>query len=239
MLLPKVTIVIPFYNCAYVDQAIVSALMQTYPNVEVIVIDDGSTRYANLIGPFTDQLYYIGKANGGTASALNYGFQLASGEYVAWLSSDDKFYPHKIERQVQFMKDHASLISFSAYDEINKYNQLTKLNMETLFNSQQDLYTMLAKGDPINGCTVMIHKNLFNRIGWFNETLRYTHDYEMWVRVLLQGVRIDYIPEPLIQYRRHDKMGTVKHLPEIKNEVKFIQNRYSNLLIEMARSMPG
>ncbi|MGO4274414.1 glycosyltransferase family 2 protein, partial [Paenibacillus sp. TAF58] len=78
---PKVSIIIPFYNCPYIDQAIASAIGQTYANVEIIVVDDGSTIHADKIGPFKDRVYYLGKANGGTASALNHGIRYASGEY--------------------------------------------------------------------------------------------------------------------------------------------------------------
>src|SRR5689334_17046366 len=101
--LPLVTIVIPFYNCAYIDQAVQSALNQTYKPLEIIVVDDGSTRHADRLTPYLPYISYMGKANGGTATALNHGIRNASGEYIAWLSSDDLFYPDKIAHQVAFM----------------------------------------------------------------------------------------------------------------------------------------
>ena len=68
---PTVSIVIPFYNCSYVDQAIRSALNQSYSNVEVVVIDDGSTKEVERLTPFLNQINYFRKENGGTASAVN------------------------------------------------------------------------------------------------------------------------------------------------------------------------
>jgi glycosyltransferase involved in cell wall biosynthesis len=234
---PRVSIVIPFYNCAYVDQAIVSALCQTYENVEVIVIDDGSTKHRSKITPYMNLINYLGKKNGGTATALNYGMRLASGEYIAWLSSDDIFYPHKVERQLSFMQENQSLISFSAFDGINKHSQVTEYFVKTDFKNQRELFLMLAKGDPINGCTIMMHKDILSQVGFFNERLRYTHDYDMWIRVLLQRIPIHYIPEPLIQYRWHNQMGSIKHLPAIKREVRLIKGKYSKKLIRMADRM--
>ena len=68
---PKVSIIIPFYNCPYVDQAIKSALDQTYENIEIVVIDDGSTNYTEKSMPFKDKIIYIRKENGGIATALD------------------------------------------------------------------------------------------------------------------------------------------------------------------------
>ena len=78
---PKVTIVIPFYNDPYVREAVDSALLQTYENLEIIVVDDGSTSHSDKLDSYGERIYYLGKANGGTASALNYGFRYASGDY--------------------------------------------------------------------------------------------------------------------------------------------------------------
>ncbi|GJM76095.1 hypothetical protein HMSSN036_83110 [Paenibacillus macerans] len=88
---PTVSVIIPFYNCPYVEQAVQSALNQTYRPLEVIVVDDGSTSHAERLAPYRPHIHYLGKANGGTASALNHGIRHASGEYIAWLSSDDVF----------------------------------------------------------------------------------------------------------------------------------------------------
>lgn len=82
---PKVSIVIPFYNCAYIEQAVHSAIHQTYPHIEVIVVDDGSTEHVERLQPFMDSIRYIRKENGGTATALNEGIKHATGDYFVWL----------------------------------------------------------------------------------------------------------------------------------------------------------
>ena len=106
---PKVSIVIPAYNAAnYLAQAIDSALSQTYNNVEIVVVNDGSKddgeteRIAKMYG---DRIVYISKENGGSSSALNCGIRAMSGEWFSWLSHDDLYYPNKIEDQITLIND--------------------------------------------------------------------------------------------------------------------------------------
>lgn len=234
---PKVSIVIPFYNCSYIDQAIASALAQTYPNIEIIVVDDGSTIHADKIDPFLDRVYYLGKANGGTASALNYGIRKATGKYVVWLSSDDLFYPNKIEKQLAFMEKNQAWISYTSFDEIDEHHRFLNLSAGMRFRNYRDFITCWLKHDPINGCTVMIQKGLFDRVGYFDETLPYTHDYDLWIRFILNGVPIHFLDESLTKYRWHEAMGTKKHWPEIEMEIAAIQKRYRSQLLALIAQM--
>lgn len=227
---PKVTVVIPFYNDPYVDQAILSALNQTYPNVEIIVVDDGSTQYADRIQQFQKRVFYLGKGNGGTATALNHGIRMASGEYIAWLSSDDIFYPHKLSVQIQFMLERGALASYSSFDYINASGQITEHHAGPQITDMQSFYRMLLTGNPINGCTVVADRNLLLQSGLFDETLPYTHDYEMWLRLITSGIEFHYVNQSLIQYRRHDQMGTIKHRAAIEQEILFTRSRYAYLL---------
>lgn len=234
---PRVSIIIPFYNDPYIEQAIVSALGQTYPNIEIIVVDDGSTMHQEKIGPFLSRVHYLGKANGGTASALNHGIRMASGEYIAWLSSDDMFYPDKVERQLHFMTIHNAFISYTSFDEIDAYNNVTGRNVTTRFTNYAEFIRSFANFDPINGCTVMMKKDLFSYIGLFDEGLLYTHDYDLWIRTLLGRFKIYYLNESQTMYRWHGEMGSKKHWPAIVNEIGQIQARYRDRLLEYAHQL--
>jgi glycosyltransferase involved in cell wall biosynthesis len=227
---PKVSIVIPFYNCPYIEQAIVSALGQTYPNVEIIVVDDGSTMHTEKIAPFMTRISYLGKANGGTASALNHGIRMASGQYIAWLSSDDMFYPDKIERQLNFMLAHQAVIGYTAFDEIDAYNNIINRYAAARFPNQVEFVRSLITSCPINGCTVMMKKELISHVGMFNESLPYTHDYDLWNRIVLGGVFVHFLDEPLTMYRWHGEMGTRKHWPVIQQEIAQLQLFYRDRL---------
>lgn len=233
---PRVSIIIPFYNDPYVDQAINSALNQTYGNVEVIVVDDGSTVHQERIAPFLGRIHYLGKSNGGTASALNHGIRMSTGDYIAWLSSDDLFYPHKVARQVQFMNQHQSSISYTSFDQINEANQIVEQGIAARYPSMKEFIRAFQLCCPINGCTIMFRRDLLGRIGFFNEKLKYTQDYEYWIRVLLTGTTIHFLDEPLTLYRWHSQMGTMLYRPRIVGEVRRIQTRYRRRLGRLVRA---
>ncbi|SEG36550.1 glycosyltransferase [Paenibacillus sp. UNC499MF] len=235
-MLPKVTVVIPFYNCPYVDQAVSSVLNQTYTNIELIVVDDGSTQHKDKLKPYMDRLIYIGKENGGAASALNMGFALATGDYVAWLSSDDLFYPDKIGRQVQFMLERNSIFSHTAFDQINEAGAVTQANVASRYRYPHEFTHAFLSICPVNGCTVMMRRDLFGTVGYFDETLRYTQDYEFWIRVLLAGFPLDFLDAPLTLYRLHGGMGTMLYQPAIWEEVLSVRSRYRPYLLQHSRS---
>jgi teichuronic acid biosynthesis glycosyltransferase TuaG len=228
--MPKVTVVIPFFNCRYVDQAIESVLNQTYRDVEIIVVDDGSTMHQERIIPYMDRIHYIGKSNGGTASALNYGIQSGTGTYVAWLSSDDMFYPSKIERQVAFMEQHYASISYTDYHNINEYSQITQHCVSFPFVSSRAFVEAFALTCPVNGCTVMMRKEFVQNMGYFDERLAYTQDYEFWLRTLLNRVDFHYINEPLTAYRRHEQMGSNRNTGAILAEFESVRQGYFSQL---------
>lgn len=223
---PKVSIVIPFYNCPYISQALSSAVQQSYPNLEIIVVDDGSTMHAEQIAPFRERIYYLGKQNGGTATALNHGIMHASGEYVAWLSSDDLFYPDKISLQLHYMLMEHAVISHTNFNYIDEHGLVTQLNAGASPMSTEQLAQTLISGNPVNGCTVMMKKEMIQRIGLFDESLPYTHDYEYWLRAVRSGIPFQYINIALTAYRRHTGMGTLRHQAAIQHEIMHVQQRY-------------
>ncbi|MWC28643.1 glycosyltransferase [Paenibacillus sp. MMS18-CY102] len=224
---PKVSIVIPFYNDPYVREAVDSALAQSHRNVEVIVVDDGSTEHAELLKPYANRIHYLGKANGGTASALNHGFRHASGEYVAWLSSDDVFYPDKIKRQLAAMRSVDAWIGHTGFDCIDGIGRYTQFAVAPPSRTHE-LLQAFRTSNPVNGCTVMMRKSLFRSIGPFDERLQYTQDLDYWIRVLLAGVPFHLTPEPLIAYRWHERMGTLRNKVAIEQETRATFRTYES-----------
>lgn len=226
----RVSIIIPFYNCPYIEVAVSSALQQYYTNTEIIVVDDGSTQHANLLAPFMYRINYLGKSNGGTASALNHGIKYASGDYVVWLSSDDYFYPGKIMNQLYFMQQHNLLISYTNFNYMDAAGNITQYNASTTFANKRDFYQSFLTYNPVNGCTVMMRKDLFQVVGLFDENLPYTHDLDLWYRVLLHHIEFPILNQSLTAYRWHGGMGTVRHGAAITAEVNFLKQRYHDRL---------
>lgn len=225
----KVSIIIPFYNCSYIDQAIESALKQTYPNIEVIVVNDGSDHHTEKVKPYLDRIIYLEKTNGGTATALNVGFSHATGDYLSWLSSDDLFLEDKVTKQLSFMEENKCNVSYTNYSLINENNVVFEQLAGIYYLTHLELLQKLKVGNNINGCTVMFKKEVFKKVGAFNENLKYTQDYDYWLRTV-QHYKLFYLNEPLLQYRVHEQMGTKKFKASIPNEIKRVQNYYRKKL---------
>ncbi|WP_407271095.1 glycosyltransferase [Radiobacillus sp. PE A8.2] len=234
----KVSIIIPFYNCKYVGKAITSALQQTYQNIEIIVVDDGSTRYVDKIAPFRNFITYVKKSNGGTATALNEGIRRAAGEYVVWLSSDDEFLPEKVETQLAFMKKQDAQISYTNFSLINGRSRVTMSKCNVSFPNKLAFYKSLKAGCTINGSTIMIKKALFQDVGMFDDSLRYANDYDLWIRMILTYA-ISFLDQPLTRYRVHRNMGTNNYAAEIEKETLLVQQRYKKSLDDLIAREQG
>lgn len=231
-MLPKVSIIIPTYNCPYVDQAIQSALHQTYPNIEVIVVNDGSIVFNEKISPYYGRIRYIEQKNGGTGSALNTGIKNATGDYFAWLSSDDLYVPTKVHEQLTFMEKMNAAVSYTNYYLIDVRNKIISQPISYLFSSDVQFYHFLTRGNPINGCTVMMKMSVFSEVGLFNETLWYTQDYEMWLRVV-QRYKFHYLNRPLVLRRDHDAMNSKKYVNGMIKENEWVRNKYRQSLVTL------
>ncbi|GGF59806.1 glycosyl transferase family 2 [Paenibacillus albidus] len=235
---PKVSIVIPFYNCPYVDRAVQSALDQTYPCLEIIVVDDGSTREKEKLESFKEKIIYIPKSNGGTASALNRGIERASGTYFAWLSADDLFHPHKIARQMERLQHTGTLFNHTGYYYINELGtRISEPVRMPIYNKGELVETMMT-GCPVNGSSVLLHMDIFRKVGLFNESFLYTQDYDLWLRIL-PHYEWSYIEEPLLDYRVHKEMGSVVHKEAQTQEIKGVQAKHREILSRLLRKERG
>jgi glycosyltransferase involved in cell wall biosynthesis len=231
---PKVSIVIPFYNCPFINQALDSALNQTYKHIEIIVVDDGSTKYSEKIEPYLSRIRYLKKENGGTATALNLGIMNATGEYFTWLSSDDLYDSLKVERQLAFMMERKAEISYGNYVLIDSNNQVISGPAGIGLSNRLQFLKKMQKGCIINGCTVMLKLKLFEDVGLFCPLLSYTHDYDLWIK-LIEKYDFLYLDEPLVKRRIHQGMGTKKYEKQINQEIIFVQKKHAEKLEELIR----
>lgn len=220
---PLVSIVIPVYNGAnYVAEAIESALNQTYKNIEIIVVNDGSKdNTEDVVKSYGDKVRYFYKENGGVASALNLGIKESKGEYISWLSHDDIYFENKIYRQIKELENiDRNTILYSGYELINDKSKLlgtweisSKNEYRKLNNS---FYALLFSG--LDGCSLLIPKKAFYEVSFFNEELKCTQDYHLWFKILKHGYKVKYIPEILLQYRIHENQDTKRKLKTVIDE---------------------
>lgn len=208
---PRVSIVIPVHNGSdFLREAVDSALAQTYRNVEVVVVDDGSDdggKTEAIARSYGDRIRCIAKENGGVASALNAGIRAMSGDCFSWLSHDDVYTPRKIEIQVARLKEEGrDVVLYGDYDLIDAASN--HLGTTRVGWMREPLFRMALTVDiPVNGCTVLVPRACFDAVGTFDETLRISQDYDLWFRM---AGRYDFVhvPEILIKSRIHPGQGT-------------------------------
>jgi teichuronic acid biosynthesis glycosyltransferase TuaG len=202
---PKVSVIIPVYNQErYVGECVESVLGQDYPNLEVIVVDDGSTDgTARILEGFDDRIHYIRQDNRGAAAALNVGLRAAAGALVGWLSADDLYLPGKIRAQVEkMMREPEVALVYTDWIMIDGEGRKLRTFRAACPPADEFARAML-KDNPVNGSSVLIRRECFETAGYFDETLRANVDGDMWFRLLRQGCRFGHIAQPLIKYRWH------------------------------------
>lgn len=236
---PKVSIVIPAYKASnYLAQAIDSALAQTYENIEIIVVNDGSpdegaTRA--VAEQYAGKIRYFEKENGGSSSALNRGIEEMTGEWFSWLSHDDLYEPQKIEKQIQLLnelykngEDVTNHIFFTGSRLVNKDRKvLREPSKKALLKTAQRIDSiggnehLVAEPTKNNfhGCGCLVHKSVFERLGAFDENLRLLNDVDLWYRLYTGGCKVHFIPEILVSGRVHSaqvstSIGYSYHNPE-------------------------
>ena len=208
----RVSIVIPVYNGSnYLREAIDSALAQTYKNLEVIVVNDGSDdggKTEEIAKSYGNRIRYFYKENGGVASALNRGIREMKGEWFAWLSHDDMFAPNRIEEDMHVIRENpeAKIIfcNVSVIDNMGKLISQHKYPIQRVTNPRE---VMVLRG--INMCATTIHKSCLERVGLFNEKNKTTQDTEM--SLLLSKYYTLYLNDNAISYcREHSERNTHK-----------------------------
>lgn len=213
--MPKVSIIIPVFNGAnYLQEAIDSALQQDYENLEIIVINDGSTdegKTEAIAKSYGGRIRYYYKKNGGVATALNYGIKVMAGEYFSWLSHDDIYKRNKISSEIhalETLNDKTQVIC-CGYDVVDaNRNFLYTINPVSEYGSEKlkiPLFPVFRC--CINGCGLLIHKSHFERVGVFDEHLPTTQDYDLWFRIL-RGKQMFFLEGSYFYSRSHDEQDS-------------------------------
>lgn len=211
---PLVTIIIPVYNGSnFMEYAINSALLQTYDNLEVVVVNDGSRddgKTEAVASAYGRRIRYIAKENGGVSTALNLGIREARGSLICWLSHDDMYEVNKVEEEVKLYLEQTDpdTIIYCNYKVIDKDGaQLRETSLPDYARKHLDPMIGLDTAYVLNGCTMLIPKQVFEKYGYFDPALRYTQDYDLWHTFLMKGVPFVNLPMGLMLSRSHDAQG--------------------------------
>ena len=194
---PKVSIIIPVYNGSnYLECAIHCALNQTYENIEVLVVNDGSAdggATEKIAGSFGDRIRYFSKPNGGVSSALNYGIREMTGDYFSWLSHDDAYAPTKVADAVELLRSagNEKTIAYTCGHYIDKEGKTLKQFPHNLEQGRRysgaEMAAFSVRNGTLNGCGMLIPRAAFEEFGGFDESLRYSQDTLMWLTLFFGG----------------------------------------------------
>ena len=181
--MPKISIIIPTYNRReLVREAIASVMAQSYRDFELIVVDDGSEdRTAAIVHEFAG-VRYVYQPNRGVSAARNHGVALSSGELIAFLDSDDLWQPRKLEHQVLFFVTYPE-VPICQTEEIWLRNGVRVNPHNKHRKTGGDLFARSLERCLVSPSTVMLSRDLFERIGGFDESLSVCEDYDLWLRI--------------------------------------------------------
>lgn len=198
----KISVIIPVYNsCDTIANTIDSVLNQDYRNIEIIVVNDGSTDglFELLSNNYIDNIKLITTVNRGVSSARNTGINNSTGNYIAFLDSDDIWAPDKLSKQIKLIE------SCSDYCVCYTDRYLINMNSEILITKNRkhhtgDILNKIIVSNFICLSSVIIKKECFETCGYFDENLTVSEDYDLWIRISSR-YKFIYLDEKLVYYR--------------------------------------
>ncbi len=211
--MPKVSVIIPTYNSiAYLPDAVGSALGQTFTDLEIIIINDGSSDHTNewVLQQSDPRLILISQENQGKSAARNAGIARARGEYLSFLDADDCWEPTKVEKQAHCLDSNPNIGLVYTWTALADENcQPTGRIIRS--NAAGNIWKELVQRNILAcGSTPMIRKDCFETVGEFAHDLLLAQDWDMWIRIA-DRYPFAVIKEPLVRYRQHPN-NTSKHL---------------------------
>jgi glycosyltransferase involved in cell wall biosynthesis len=230
-----VTVIIPvFKNVSLLRDSLLSVEKQTYPHIEIIVVNDGSKFHQEIneiCKQFKKKIKIIhSKINQGVSTALNKGIIESKGKYINWLSHDDLFKPTKIEEQIKSLRGSDMKISatnFLIWDSDNNLTKRSKLKKEDFVNLDKKILLQ----DIYNFCTLLIPKKLFKN-NLFDENLKYTQDYQMLLK-LSKKAKFFFLNKDLFISRKHSQQGAHINNKEWILEKNYFYVRYMKFYINL------
>lgn len=221
---PKISIITPSYNQGnYIEETIRSVLLQSYPNLEYIVVDGGSTDdTVKILKRYQAEISTcISEPDNGQSHALNKGFRLASGEILAWLNSDDQYFPDTLREVAmafdsqstdivvggcQTIKNYSRIPVTSYHSPILPMNQVTILPYEKILDFQGSW----MKGNFFFQPEVFWTKQIWDKVGnRVDENLHFAMEYEFFLRLAKAKARVLHIPKNLAVFRIHNRQKTI------------------------------
>lgn len=223
---PLVSVITPSWNsAAYIEQTILSVINQTYKNVEYIIIDGGSSDGTlDIIRKYESSIdYWVSETDDGMYQAINKGMKRASGEIVAYLNSDDLYYPDTLEKVVNFFADNPSAeLVYGNLDFVDEEGNKLFTQAYPRFSLN---FFISANCSMIGQPAAFWRSSLLKKTGMFDESLKMAADFEFFIRAGMIG-RLMYTPDVLAAFRTHKLSLTSTQSKRGQDEVRLIHEKY-------------
>jgi glycosyltransferase involved in cell wall biosynthesis len=224
--LPLVTVITPAYNQAvFLRDTIESVLSQDYPNIELFVLNDGSTDDTEkILQEYTGRIRWETHANMGQTPTINKGWSLTNGEIITWLNSDDTYLPGAVKAGVEYLMQHpetAIVFADSLFTEADG-TPLERTRPVPPFNYKN---FVTACENPISQPSSFIRREVIEKVGMLDPKYYYFMDWDFWLRAGLH-FKIDYIPELWSTYRLHADSKTVAQAKKSAPELEYMYNKF-------------
>lgn len=225
-----ISIVVPVYNSEkYLDKAIQSCLNQTYSNIEIITINDGSTDSSlEILNSYADRIKIISQENKGIAGAINTGIKAMNSNRYKLMNSDDLLYPDGVEILIKEIDklNYKKTIIHGNYDIIDSNDKIIDESKE-LNRNQMSLFEQnvhLLAYNYLNAITSVFPRESFTKYGYYNESVKFAEDYELLLRFcLLHDFRLHFVEEKIAMYRHHPQQDTYRKnrkAPNYQEEIR-------------------
>lgn len=241
---PLISIIVPIYKVEkYLEKCINSIISQTYKNIEIILVDDGSPdRSGDIADNFAkvdQRIRIIHKSNGGLSSARNVGIDIARGEYIGFVDSDDTIEPFMYEKLFNILKKENTKLSVCPFNYIYKKNRVHKkksLGKDITFDFYQAIIEMnLHRYFDMTACSKLFHRSLFENIRF--PVGKLSEDYYIMYKIFERAEKISYLDTPCYNYYQHQ--NSITHSTRINYDHEFaaykqmlyFDKKYPNMIV--------